>query len=308
MEAMAGEDPRGRGIANLVQWGALRAAAESLRASAAVVLVSGFYLLAPRAGETDGPPGAKALGEALRTLGKRIHYVTDDPHLPFFEAMGVPAENYEPTLLERLHPDRLVAIERPGRAADGRYYSMSAQDVTEHTAPIDDWFLAASRHNPGDDPGVETVGGIVGGIVGEIVGGNVGEIAGENTGETAGENAGKIVTVAIGDGGNEIGMGNVSAQVRRDVPHGETIASTVPADHLIVAGVSNFGAYALAGGLSLLAGRDLLPTRAQAGEDILACVAAGACCGHTFRNEPLVDGLPLEASLEMLDRMRALLG
>ncbi len=280
MEAMAGEDPRGRGIASLMQWGALRAAAESLRTSTTVVLVSGFYLLAPRAGETDGPPGAKALGEALRALGKRIYYVTDEPHLAFFEAMGVPAEIYAPSLWERLHPDHLVAIERPGRAEDGRYYSMSAQDVTEHTAPIDDWFLAASRNNPGNSPDAEI----------------------------AEDFAGEIVTVAIGDGGNEIGMGNVATRVRRDVPHGETIACIVPADHLIVAGVSNFGAYALAGALSLLAGRDLLPTRRQAGEDILACVAAGACCGHTFRNEPLVDGLPLEASLEMLDRLRALLG
>ena len=42
MEAIAAEDPRGRGIANLVQWGALRAAAESLQASKTVVLVSGF--------------------------------------------------------------------------------------------------------------------------------------------------------------------------------------------------------------------------------------------------------------------------
>jgi hypothetical protein len=271
-----------------VQWGALRAAAESLRTSATVVLVSGFYLLAPRAGETDGPPGAKALGEALRALGKRIYYVTDEPHLAFFEAMGAPAEIYVPSLRERLHPDHLVAIERPGRAEDGRYYSMSAQDVTEHTAPIDDWFLAASRNNPGNSPGAEIAEEIAEDFAGEIVEG--------------------IVSVAIGDGGNEIGMGNVAARVRRDVPHGETIASIVPADHLIVAGVSNFGAYALAGALSLLAGRDLLPTRRQAGEDILACVAAGACCGHTFRNEPLVDGLPLEASLEMLDRLRALLG
>ena len=276
MEAIAGEDPRGRGIASLVQWGALRAAVESLRTSATVVLVSGFYLLAPRAGETDGPPGAKALGEALRALGKRIYYVTDEPHLAFFEEMGVPAEIYAASLPERLLTDHLVAIERPGRAKDGRYYSMSAKDVTEHTAPIDEWFLPISQKNPGNNPGAESIK--------------------------------KAVTVAIGDGGNEIGMGNVAARVRRDVPHGETIASTVPAQHLIVAGVSNFGAYALVGALSLLAGRDLLPTDRRAGDDILACVAAGACCGHTFRNEPLVDGLPLEASLEMLGRLRALLG
>jgi hypothetical protein len=99
----------------------------------------------------------------------------------------------------------------------------------------------------------------------------------------------------------------VQALVHRDVPNGERIASIVRADHLIVAGVSNFGAYGLVAALSVLAGRDLLPSAEQAQGDVLACVAAGACCGHTFRNEPLVDGLPLEATGAMVERLRACL-
>jgi len=268
IEQLIAADPRERGIGALVQWGALGSAAQALAAAEKVGVMSGFYLPVPQAGETDGPPGAKAIAEALEALGIAAPCVTDAPHLPLFRAMGVEAlefapEGLEDGSLEKLAPTHLVATERPGRAADGRYYSMSGRDLTPYTAPLDDWFLAAPERG--------------------------------------------IVTVAIGDGGNEIGMGNVRELVQRDVPNGEIIASVVPADHLIVAGVSNYGAYGLVAGLSLLAGRDLLPSPARALEDLDACVAAGACCGHTFVNAPLVDGMPASDTLRLLDDLRGIL-
>src|SRR5438876_433702 len=65
--------------------------------------------------------------------------------------------------------------------------------------------------------------------------------------------AGPWDTIAIGDGGNEIGMGALSRPlIARHVAHGETIACVTPARHLIVAGVSNWGAYALLGALAVL--------------------------------------------------------
>jgi hypothetical protein len=67
--------------------------------------------------------------------------------------------------------------------------------------------------------------------------------------------AGPWETIAIGDGGNEIGMGAISPSlIGRHVAHGETIASVTAARHLIVAGVSNWGAYALIGALAALRG------------------------------------------------------
>ena len=60
----------------------------------------------------------------------------------------------------------------------------------------------------------------------------------------------RIHTSGIGDGGNEIGMGKVPWDtIRRNIPNGGLIACRVPADHLIVAGVSNRKLYALAGGV-----------------------------------------------------------
>ncbi len=53
-------------------------------------------------------------------------------------------------------------------------------------------------------------------------------------------------TIGIGDGGNEIGMGNLPVEiVERDIPNGSKIAAATGADWLLVAGVANWGAYAL---------------------------------------------------------------
>ena len=63
-----------------------------------------------------------------------------------------------------------------------------------------------------------------------------------------------LTTIGIGDGGNEIGMGKIPSDViGRNIPNGELIACRVPTDHLIVCGVSNWGAYALAAGVALAA-------------------------------------------------------
>src|SRR4029077_6335677 len=69
------------------------------------------------------------------------------------------------------------------------------------------------------------------------------------------EEAHRPVTLGIGDGGNEIGMGKVPWDViRRNIPRGGVIACRVATDYLIVAGVSNWGAYALSAGVAVLRG------------------------------------------------------
>lgn len=59
----------------------------------------------------------------------------------------------------------------------------------------------------------------------------------------------KYITLGIGDGGNEIGMGALGEEVMNNIHNGRTIACRVKVDHLIVAGISNWGAFALAAGL-----------------------------------------------------------
>ncbi len=60
-------------------------------------------------------------------------------------------------------------------------------------------------------------------------------------------------TIAIGDGGNEIGMGALNPElIEKNIKNGGEIACVTPARHLIVAGVSNWGAWGLLAATALL--------------------------------------------------------
>jgi hypothetical protein len=182
-------------------------------------------------------------------------------------------------LLERTRPTHVVAIERPARSRSGDYLNMRGHSVREWNRPIDDLFIvgrdgAASRSKRGR-PALERRGSVR-----------------------------RPVTVGVGDGGNEIGMGNVRARLARQGALMARIAATVTVDHLVVAGVSNWGAYGIVVHLGRLSGQPLLHTPAQERELVAACVEAGAHDGVTRRREPTVDALLLDVHASVV----ALLG
>ena len=47
-----------------------------------VVIATGFYILMSGSAETDGPPGALAIGRALQQLGRNVTYVSDSHAVP----------------------------------------------------------------------------------------------------------------------------------------------------------------------------------------------------------------------------------
>jgi hypothetical protein len=120
------------------------------------------------------------------------------------------------------------------------------------------------------------------------------------------------VTIGIGDGGNEIGMGKIAAEtIARNIPNGEHIACRVPTDYLIVAGVSNWGAYALAAGVALLR-RQRLPAALfdvkRECELLRLMVEQGPMVdGVTGRQTVSVDGLPFDDYIDPLRRIGAML-
>lgn len=117
---------------------------------------------------------------------------------------------------------------------------------------------------------------------------------------------GPLPSVAVGDGGNEIGMGKVYSRIAGAVRHGERVACVVPCSHLIAAGVSNWGAWGLVTALGARTGRRLLHGPAAEAALMSAIVAAGAIDGVTGRPEPTVDGLPLAEHLRLLEELHAL--
>jgi D-glutamate cyclase len=94
----------------------------------------------------------------------------------------------------------------------------------------------------------------------------------------------EYITVGIGDGGNEIGMGKVPFDtIRKNIPAGDQVACRVATDHLIVGGISNWGAYALAAGVMAL--------KRQAHPGFFDLPTERHMLEHIVANGPLVDGV-----------------
>lgn len=110
-------------------------------------------------------------------------------------------------------------------------------------------------------------------------------------------------TIGIGDGGNEIGMGNIAAAIATlDIR-----ASVTCCDELLVADVSNWAAYGLIALLGYWAQRDLLAEFSPL--DTLDYLSArGSVDGVTRLNTLTEDGLEVEAGLQLIQELRILTG
>jgi hypothetical protein len=273
----------GRNIAGLFDaargglWSAASALASAPRLSAG--LITGFYvpLGVPPAAETDGPVGAAMLATALRRIGAACRVATDEPCRATCAAalQGV---------------DVPVDVVPLGGKVEKTIAHWCGFGVT-HAIAIERCGRSADgapRNMRGEDISAFTQP-----LDGLFL-------------------APWWQKIAIGDGGNEIGMGSLPASlIGSDVAHGERIACATPAEHLIVAGVSNWGAYALIGALAVLR-RDWRETLiecldpARDAAVLRACVNDGpAVDGVTRQHTLTVDGLPTEVHQEKLQAIRA---
>ena len=283
-------DPGGRGIDAFFVRGGATAAARALRKSRRVLLTTGFAV-GPGLPETDGPPGAACLGRALRLLGAEVTYVTDAVTVPPLQAalkvLG------EPAAVEIFQ----VAHARADGAAPGRAPGRGAARETARRL--------LGEYRPTHLVAVERPGRARDGHYRSARGRSLTEWNGALD-ELFLAAPARVVTVGVGDGGNEVGMGTVRARVARAGGVFPRIASVVKVKHLVVAGVSNWGAYGIVAELGRLAGRPLLHTAEEEQALVQACVDAGAVDGLTHRREPTVDGLPLPVHIGMLELLRVL--
>ena len=120
------------------------------------------------------------------------------------------------------------------------------------------------------------------------------------------------VTIGIGDGGNEIGMGSVSCETMgKNIANADRVRCVVDCDFLIVAGVSNWGAYALAAGVSLLRGGpaplEFYDPKSERETLERMVEHVPLVDGVTGRQEATVDGLPWDVYAAPLLRIREIL-
>lgn len=268
LTALVARDEAGRGASKLSSPRELMRAASAFAPLRKLAVVSGFYVPAAGAPETDGPGGAAILARAFQREGRECEIWTDARCIEVIaecaKAAGC-AENtarIAPASLKERAPDGIIFVERLGRAADGRYYNFKKQDISEWTAPLD--ALADEAAGLG------------------------------------------IHTIGIGDGGNETGMGNFYDELCALLPDYAACLSVVRAEFALTADVSNWGAYALAEALSFVWGvrRGIEP--GEETKMLEAAARAGAADGISGRCETSVDGFcaaALEKKIAELDAL-----
>ena len=202
------------------------------------LIATGFYIFVAKAPETDGPPGAAAIGNALKALGYEVAYVTDkwskkaveacvdgDDVIEFPIASHHASADFAQKVIEEHDPSVLISIERAGLTGDGTYRNFRGVDISDFNAKIDHLF---DQHP---------------------------------------------CSVGIGDGGNEIGMGNLKHVIPGldKLPTNPCVTTTT---RLIAASCSNWGGYGLVAALSVLKKKNLLPSVEQEMEWVRETVRA----------------------------------
>lgn len=122
-----------------------------------------------------------------------------------------------------------------------------------------------------------------------------------------------VLTIGIGDGGNEIGWGIIGDVIKEKMPFGDQcscgcgggIGDSTLVDAMVAASVSNWGAYGVTACLSVLLSNPEVFHNAQIESRMLReCIDAGGIDGATYLPEPKVDGLPEEAQVAMVNLLR----
>ncbi len=260
------------------------AAREFYRPPCRVLLVSGAAV--PQhmpVGENDGPIGTVVLCRALNAIGHEVAILTDavaaEPFRGLLRATGQQAEVIEIGLNDTALQDNLAQ----------RFDVLCA---------------------------IERLGGNIHGVIYGATGvsraphrANVDHLF--NSARQRGKR-----TIGIGDGGNEIGFGNVYQQICSELPDqmfkeatacGGGVFCAVKTDVLLVANSSNMGANAVTAGLALLHKDLSLCHTAQAEYDLAHIgVGLGLIDGGSGELRPWCDGIPPEANAAVVDVMRTI--
>jgi hypothetical protein len=287
----------GRDIGRMVAFakGGVERAARSITAASKphIGIVTGFFIrhAEPPSPETDGLGGAAHLAAGLLNAGIPTTLISDAPCAKAVWAVS--------TAIPGAVDLEIVSTRRDAVYQLRDRLSQAAHPITH--------LIAIERVAPGVDGKPHR------------------EHGWDMTGETAPldllfEDEGWTspwTTIGIGDGGNEIGMGVLPPEiVANDIPNGGLIAAKTRADHLIVAGVSNWGAYGLLAALAARhpdRGADLLRyfTPEMDRHFLEAAVLVGQAVDDSRPDRPgkpqlSVDRLPVDQHAEVINALRSI--
>jgi len=235
-----------------------------------VFICSGFYILNSKAPETDGPPGAIALAETLRDLGNEVFIITDKFSMEMFQGMYSKENVLEFPVLGHVESS-----------------AFSNDLIKEYDPKL---IISIERAGFSDDGKYRNFKGVDFSDFNAKVDYLFEQIPN---------------SVGIGDGGNEIGMGNYKDEISELGIHPNP--SIITAKENIIASTSNWGAYGLIAGISLKKEKNYLPSVDDGMKMIKQCVDLGAVEGLSGESKPWVDGRALEEDKICLEKLNLLL-
>lgn len=272
-----------------------------------VIIVTGWIdqpLVSPDRGESDGPAGAVALARALNIACKAcpiimvdeclVESIKEVAYASGFECVSV--ENLENSIkLNRLRTLSVIGFPRGHEA--GKSFGKEALE----------------KYQPKMCISIERGGINEKGVIHNMLGADTGteQAFMDYMFQDAQERG--IFTVAIGDGGNELGMGNIKATVQNHVPNGSKcqcpcslgIAVTTKVDLLLTASISNWGAYGVAAMMAAMSGKPAaMQTPAEEMRILEASARAGFHDGMFGCLGTSVDGCPAESHVSIVTLMR----
>ena len=243
-------------------------------------------------GETDGPSGVAILTRIFSSLGVRTCILSESRFLPGVKssvrAGGSPLLD-EAAWLERNNGTLAVAFPEGAAAAPG-----FIRDLLEQLPSISAAFFI-------EKPGPNTLG---------VFHNSSGKpkqsdwVAHAHLLNDRLREEG-VLTIGVGDGGNEIGFGKAREKLLDIHPYGRDcgcpchggLLDATNVDFLLPAGVSNWGGYAIACSIALAAGRfNLMPEWTEVARTISAPIANGAFDGYTGQPTATADGTSLAAN------------
>lgn len=267
-------DKRGMDKINLL--GEFENAVKDIYTSSTILIVTGFVVRDSLTGETDGPIGAISLASALEELGKEVVFVTDE---------------YSKDMLYNCCI--VKGVKAPIEVVSHDDTEKLCNDILEKYQPSH--IVAIERPGRGRDGRCYSMRGED--LSDLVPNTDILFIKAKKRG---------IVSLAVGDGGNEVGMGKVSSFVIDSVNKGQQICAAISTDYLIIAGVSNWGGHALAAGLSILSNTMLLHDSKTEIRLLEGMLEAGAVDGCTKKATLTVDGLSLKDNIEILEKLRSI--
>lgn len=214
--------------------------------------------------ETDGPVGTCTIAKALEKLGYSPVVITDKFCTNFFEIENINVEYI-----------------------DNSFSQNEMEELIE-------------KYSPKGMISIERCGKNKFGEYANMRGINISEFTAplDNLFE---KYEGVIPTIGVGDGGNEIGMGCLKDVITQRLSLEPCI---VKADYLVIATVSNWGAYGITCALGIKTGKELLPTFNWIRKYIQNTVDIGSVDGVTHERVVSVDGKGMDIEEEIIEELR----